>query len=104
MNRKVDFFLNESIRITNRIANWNALLYIDYGTQNLNKKTLEKRMYINGCGKRITNCSTLHVKRFHYVNSVMFCHTDLNLPCVTTWFVGNNKIDHFFLMFTVYND
>jgi len=41
---------------SNRFANWNALLYIDYGTQNLNKKTLEKRMYINGCGMRITNC------------------------------------------------
>jgi len=44
MNQKVDFLLNESIRITNRIANWNALLYIDYGTQNLNKKHLK-----NGC-------------------------------------------------------
>jgi len=42
MNRKVDFLLNESIRITNRIANWNALLYIDYGTQNLNKKNTWK--------------------------------------------------------------
>jgi len=25
VNRKADFLLNESIRITNRIANWNAL-------------------------------------------------------------------------------
>jgi len=29
---------------SNRFANWNALLYIDYGTQNLNKKHLK-----NGC-------------------------------------------------------